>query len=312
MLRPVIALLAASTAALAFPPEKIIYKGIEVWRLSDRRTEAIVVPAWGGRLIHYARVGGANWLWSGQPEAEVPYFRWGGDKTYPGPHPMWAFTLGQMWPPPAMDSTPCDAEVKDDHLITTSAPWPAYGGARVVRDYSFSPLGELVIEHHITAVPGNPTPVCAWVIAQCVPAKAYVPMTPDSPYKDGFFWLGGTRPLGVFQPLSPTLLEIAPAPGKAFKLGTPATTCALAARRGKEVFVLRADFVKNAQYPDGAPAAGLTAEYYHHNALKEGEYIELELLSPLRPLRDGVDFTTRWSIHQIEEDSPKGVEALLK
>jgi len=305
-------LLLFSATALAIDPEKITYKGIEVWRLTDRKTEAIVVPAWGGRVIHYARVGGANWLWGGQADAEVPYFRWGGDKTYPGPHPMWAFTIGQMWPPPAMDSTPCDAVVNEEgHLLVTSAPWPAYGGARVIREYSFSPTGEFVIQHRITPVEGNSTPVCAWVITQCVPTKAYVPMTPDSPYKDGFFWLGGTRPLGVFQPLSPTLLEIAPAPGKAFKLGTPATTCALAARRGKEVFLLQTDFVKNVQYPDGAPAAGLTAEYYHHNALNDGEYIELELLSSLHPLKEGISFTTRWSIHQLEEDSAKGIEALM-
>ncbi len=298
--------------ARELPPEKIFYKGVEVWRLSDEHTEAIVVPAWGGRLIHYARVGGANWLWAGQTDAEVPYFRWGGDKTFPGPHPMWAFTVGQMWPPPDTDAIAHQAEIRDGHLVTTSAPWAAYGGARVVREYSFSAQGELVIQHRVTAVPGSGIPVCAWVISQVVPAKAYLPMTPDSPYKDGFFWLGGTRPLGVFQPLSPTLLEIAPAPGKAFKLGTPAHTPTIAARRGKELFIQRADFAKNVQYPDGAPDAGLTAEYYHHNALNDGEYIEMELLSPLHPLREGVEFTTRWSIQMLAEDDAKGVEALMK
>jgi hypothetical protein len=306
------ALFSAAAIAAETEPKKVDYHGLEAWRLSDGKTEAIVVPAWGGRLMHYGKVGGENWLWAGDPKADSEYFRWGGDKTFPGPHPMWAFTLGKMWPPPKPDTTPHTAEVRDGWLVTTSPAWEAYGGARVSREYSFAENGDFVVRHRITPVAGSGVPVCAWVISQCATSTAYLPMTPASPYKDGFFWLGGARPEKAFRILSPTLLEIAPEPGKAFKLGTPSNAAAIAARRGREVFVQRAEFVKDAQYPDGAPGAGLTAEYYHHNAKGAGEYIELELVSPLRPLREGVDFTTRWSIHTLAGDSPAGLEELLQ
>jgi hypothetical protein len=297
----------------AEPPERVTYRGVEVWKLTDKKTEAYVVPEWGGRVIHYARVGGENWLWTGDSKAEIPYFRWGGDKTFPGPHPMWNFTLGKMWPPPTPDAQPHDAAVREGRLVTTSPPWDGYGGARVVREYSFSEKGEFVVRHGITPVKGSAVPVCAWVITQCVPSVAYVPIPAESPYREGFCWLGGTKPEGAFKLISPVLMEVGLAPGKAFKLGTPSSMAAIAARRGREVFVQKADFVKDVQYPDGAPGAGLTAEYYHHNVQGPGEYIELELLSPLRALREGVDFTTRWSLHMLgTDDSRADIEGLLK
>lgn len=128
------------------------------------------------------------------------------------------------------------------------------------------------------------------------------------PYRHGADWLGGEKPEGNFKFIMPGMREIALAPGKAFKVGTPSNLAAIAA---PEVFLQKADFVKNAQSSDGAPGAELTAEYYRHNALGAGEYIEMELFPPLRPLREGVDSATR--LHMLGADaSPAEIEALLK
>ena len=62
------------------------FRGGTAWRISDGATEAVIVPAYDGRLMSYGKVGSANWLWNGQPDEDGEHMRWGGDKTFPGPH----------------------------------------------------------------------------------------------------------------------------------------------------------------------------------------------------------------------------------
>lgn len=309
--------------------EKIKFRDATAWRISDGVTEAVIVPAYGGRLMRYGKVGGANWLWTGQPEEVGEYMRWGGDKTFPGPHSMWHFTMPRAWPPPAPDTTEHAIEVKERSVVTTSPPWEAYGGARVVREYRFE-KGELVISHRITPVPGSAVPVAAWVITQCEPAVAYVPLPRESPYKDAYVWLGGNRDAAQMRFASPTLLEITPKTGAVFKLGSHPERPALAAVRDGELFLQRAEVEArvrnpkpgepatqwipadpNSQYPEGTNGAGLSVEYYHHNLPPPRQYIELELLSPLRPAREGAALQTRWSLHTLHGDSPADAAAKI-
>lgn len=313
---------AFATADATTVIEKTDFRGAAGWRITDGSTEAVIVPAFGGRLMRYGKVGGANWLWNGRTDETGEYMRWGGDKTFPGPHSMWHFTMPRTWPPPAPDTTEHKVEVKAHSIVTTSPPWEAYGGARVIREYRFD-KGELVISHRITPVPGSAVPVAAWVITQCEPAVAYVPLPRLSPYKDAVVWLGGNRDAAPMRFASPTLLEIAPKTGAVFKLGSHPERPALAAVRNGELFLQRAEVEvrvrnpkpgepatqwvpadPNSQYPEGVNGAGLSVEYYHHNLPPPRHYIELELLSPLRPARDGAAFNTRWSLHPLGGQSP--------
>ena len=51
------------------------WRGLDAMRLTDGRSEAVVVPALGGRLVHYGLIGGLNWMWCGEPGAETRILR---------------------------------------------------------------------------------------------------------------------------------------------------------------------------------------------------------------------------------------------
>ncbi|MHA3772884.1 hypothetical protein ACXR0O_15225 [Verrucomicrobiota bacterium sgz303538] len=311
----------AQLAALSAFADGIVtettWRGIPAFRLCDGRSEAIVVPQLGGRVMHYGLVGGTNFLWSGEPgteRAENAQF-WGGDKTYIGPHTFWSFTQERTWPPPLPD-TAAHQIVKAEGqalLITESPEWPTYR-AKVRRAYQFSEKGDLVITHSVAPVAGNPVLGTVWAIAQTIPSDGvFVPLNEQSPYKDNFFLFGYSTPkekLGILN-LTPTLLHLRPTVGAMFKLGAHPAQPALATVKDGVVFIQRAD-AQEGQYPEGADRAGLSVEVYHHNLPPPGEYTELEFLSPLRRLDQGLQLTTRWSLQSVSKESPReDVEKLL-
>ena len=293
------------------------WRGIAAVRITDGRTEAILVPKLGGRIVQYGLVGGANWLWTGEMGAELrgEALFWGGDKTYVGPHTMWPFTLPKTWPPPAPDTSPHETlPPAAGALFTTVSPiWPEYG-ARIRRDYAFGEKGELVTTHTIEKVSQSRMLGAVWVIAQIVPTPlVFAPLNPKSPYKDNVFWFGwGTpREKAGATVVSPSLLQIAPVTGTVFKLGAHPSKPALAAVKDGLAFVLRSD-PQEGQYPEGADGAGLSVEVFHSDLPGTGEYTELELLSPIRRLDKGATLTTRWNIHPVEKDGVRAaVEQLL-
>ena len=303
-----VAFAALLSRAIAEPvAEPATWRELPAFRLTDGRSEAIVVPLLGGRVVHFGLTGGINWLWTGEPgtEKKMPALAWGGDKTYLGPHSLWSLAQEAMWPPPAPDFQPC--EVVEPHGIfsTLSAAWPG-SGARIRRDYSFGKDGELVIAHSVAPVSGSREMAALWVIAQTIPTDAvFVPLAAQSPYKDGYFRFGFEKPAGSWATLlSPTLLQLKPQPGVGFKLGAHPKLPALATVKDGLAFLQRAD-PQDGMYPEGAEGAGLSVEVYHHDLKGAGEYTELEQLSPLRRLDKGIALTTRWSIHAISETSPE-------
>jgi hypothetical protein len=300
-------LLVGTAAAERFSVEPVKWRELDAYKITDGRTEAVVVPQLGGRLMHYGLVNGDNWIWNGQPGAEKiqPALLWGGDKTYIGPHTMWRFTQPVSWPPPSPDGAPHTVELglgnSPGALRTTSPDWPGYG-ARVTRDYRFE-KGELIITHRITKVEGSAALVAAWTITQTTPeATVYVPLAPKSPYRDGVFWWDysvAPEKLGATF-LSPKLLRIVPVTGAGFKLGAHPAKPALAAVQKGLVFLQQSDR-QEGEYPEGVEGAGFTVEVYHHNQPPPNQYTELELLSPLRRLDQGAELVTRWSIHPVAD-----------
>ena len=288
--------------------EKTTWRELPACKLSDGRTEAVVVPQLGGRCVSYGLVGGWNWLWTGEPgsERQPPPLNWGGDKTYLGPHTAWALTLQKTWPPPEPDFQPHEVVPVPGALLATLSPvWPGYG-ARVQRAYALAENGDLVIPQTVAPVPGNPVVGAIWQITQTSPTDAvYVPLNPASPYKDNVFWFDGPKPAkdtgATF--LSPTLLRLRPKPGTVFKLGAHPKVPALAAVRDGFAFVTKAE-PQEGQYPEGAAGAGLSVEVYHHHRPGPGEYTELEPLSPLRRMDQGAKLVTHWSIHVLPKATP--------
>lgn len=270
--------------------EPVTWRELPAFRLTDGRSEAVVVPSLGGRVVHFGLVGGRNWLWTGEPgtEKKMPALHWGGDKTYLGPHSLWSLLQDSMWPPPAPDFQPCEVVAPRGLFSTLGAAWPG-SGARIRRDYSFGPDGELVIAHSVAPMPGSREISALWVIAQTIPSEAiFVPLAARSPYQDGYFRFGFEKSaagLGATL-VSPTLLRLEPVPGLGFKLGAHPKFPALATVKDGVAFLQRAD-PQEGMYPEGADGAGLCVEVYHHDLKGSGEYVELEQLSPLRRLDKG-------------------------
>ena len=305
----VIALLSTVVRAIADPRvEPTKWRELPAFRLTDGHSEAIIVPALGGRAVYFGLIGGMNWLWTGErgTEKKMPALFWGGDKTYLGPHTLWSLSQDSMWPPPAPDFQQSEVVEPRGLFSTLSAAWPG-SGVRIRRDYSFGKDGELIIAHSVAPVPGSREISALWVIAQTIPTDAvFVPLAAQSPYKDGYYRFGFQKPavgLGTTL-LSPTLLQLKPEPGISCKLGAHPKTPALATVKDRLVFLQRAD-PQEGIYPEGADGAGLSVEVYHHDLKGPGEYVELEQLSPLRRLDKGITLTTRWSIHSLSSTSPE-------
>jgi hypothetical protein len=292
------------------------WRGFDAFTLGDGRSEAVVVPALGGRVMSYGMKGGVNFIWNGAPgneRAENAQF-WGGDKTFIGPHTLWGF-YRTPWPPPLPDRTAHSVEKLDGaRLRTTSPTWEPHG-TKIVREYAWENEA-LVITHTLTPAQGSHALGAVWTVTQIVPTDTvYVPLNPQSPYREGVYWFGWSKQRGAeagAKVVSPSLLELHPTTGTIYKFGAHPTRPALVAVKDGVAFLQTAD-PQEGQYPEGADGAGLNVEIYHHDTSGPGEYTELEHLSPLRRLDAGATLTTRWSLHEVAKDGRReACEKLLE
>ena len=296
-----LAVFPAVTVAASPIATPTLWRGLPAHSLTDGKSTAIVVPALGGRLMHFSKNGGPNLLWNGPPNSEKspPAVKWGGDKTYLGPHSLWPLQHGSGWPPPDPDFLPAAVVPSPNLLATLSAPWPG-SGARIQRDYAFATDGALVITHTVAPVSGSREIAALWTVTQIIPPlAAFVPLAASSPYRENVFWFGNARQdprlLATFP--APHLLQLRPAPGLAYKLGAHPALPALAASYLDSLF-LQTAAPQPGLYPEGADGAGLSVEVYHHDQQGDMAYMELEFLSPLRRLDAGLTLATRWSISE--------------
>jgi len=293
------------------------YNGLPAYRLSDGKTEAVVVPSLSGRVMHYGIVGGLNWMWNAAPEKLQgdEYKNYGGDKTFAGPHSVWE-TFSELWPPDTTwDSLPHQAQVlPDGRLKTTGNIWRGFG-VRVIREFSYNNSGEFVITHTLEKVEGEPRQLAIWPVTQTItPDAVILPLKVNSAYTRGFYSFGDfpasakmeVIPGAVAEDGKPSnlrLLKVTPTHGAGYKIGADSPLSAIAAIKGNVVFLQRGEELKG-QYSDGgAAAAGLPVEFYDHGESGTAHFVELELLSPLVTLRAGesTTFTTRWSVHTLPE-----------
>lgn len=292
------------------------FNGLPAYRLSDGKTEAVVVPALSGRVMRYGTVGGLNWMWNAPVEKLQGdgYKNHGGDKTFAGPHSVWE-TFGPIWPPDASwDGAPHQAQVlAEGRLKTTGNIWRGFG-VRVIREFSFNASGEFVITHTLEKVEGEPRQLAIWPVTQTISADAVIiPLKVNSAYARSFHSFGDLPASAKMEVLPEAVLEngrrsemkllkVTPTAETAYKIGADSPLAAIAAIKGNLVFLQRGEELQG-QYPDGGEGAGLPVEFYSHGESGSAHFVELELLSPLVCLRAGesITFTTRWSVHPLPE-----------
>jgi hypothetical protein len=292
---------------------QVTYQGRKAFRLTDGRSEAIIVPEIG-RVMSYGFVGGPNLLWNAAPGG-LDYGGWqnyGGDKTWPAPQSSWPVNVGQGWPPlKEWDGAPQGAEALTGGRLRTTSPVAKRLGARVVRDYSFGADGDLIVAQTIEKLRGAPMMLSIWNVAQLkAPQAVFLPLNPQSAYKDNFHWIGKNNMPSIVTPLSQTLLQVRPtltAPfSNGYKIGVDSPVSSIAAMINDTAFMIRSARPDGA-YPDGAEGAGFPVEFYDSGDTDRARhYVELELLSPLRLFTAGTRWThtVRWSLHPLSSADP--------
>jgi hypothetical protein len=277
--------------------------------------------------MRFGTMGGANWLWNAPPEklqGDV-YKNYGGDKTFAGPHPVWNTFTDSLWPPdPSWDGPAHIAQVlPQGHLKTTGNVWRGFG-VRIIREFSFNDAGEFVVSQTLEKVEGEPRQLAVWPVTQVVPPDAvYLPLNENSAYRSSYHAFGELprtakvetlphAPPEIDKPFRhPTLLRITPTSGGGYKLGADSPVASIAAVKNEIAFVQRAKKSPD-QYPDGAEGAGLPVEFYNHGEGGAGQYVELELLSPLLRLKAGESqtFVTHWSLHTLPNEPQQQLQAV--
>lgn len=193
-------LCALALAAGAFPfsapaatkIEATKWRAFDAFKLSDGRSEAVVVPAIG-RVMSFGLTGGANWLWNASEESlKADGFKnWGGDKLYIAPHSEWLDHSEKLWPPlPEWDGPAFKSKVSGEILTIAGPTWKGFG-VRLWREFTFKD-GALVITNKLEKGKGEAVRVAAWSLTQCAPPdRVLFPLNPDSPYKNSLFWYSG-------------------------------------------------------------------------------------------------------------------------
>ncbi|MFY7804444.1 MAG: PQQ-dependent sugar dehydrogenase [Limnoraphis robusta] len=294
-----------STAVGTITPT--VYDGRSGFRLSDGRTEAVIVPEIG-RVMSYGFVGGSNLLWNSPRKTygKNQWKNWGGDKTWPAPQLWWPAIAGRKWPPePAWDGNAHTAKIlANNHLQMTSEVAKGFG-ARVLREFWFEDNGDFAIEQTVEKVKGEPLLLSIWNVTQLQPPDAmFIPLNSQSVYKQNFHWINPPKNESPLVKITPTLLQVRPSVGvstkNSYKIGADSPVTALAAVFDGVAMIEKATR-SDGEYPDGAVGgAGFPVEVYNNGDALEN-YIELELLSPLHLFKNGDRYqhTVRWSLHQL-------------
>ncbi|MDX1934344.1 MAG: hypothetical protein SFU56_17210 [Capsulimonadales bacterium] len=279
-------------------PKKTEWNGREAFLLTDGRTEAVIVPSLSSRLMTYRMVGGTNALWNAPSGTVFPpgeWANWGGEKVWPALQSAWPL-FGPGWPPhPTYDGMPHRTEVVPGGILRTVGPVMEGFGVRATREFRLDPAtGELVITTVLKKETGEPRQIAAWNVVQLPqPDVIYLPVNPDSPYKNGGYWFGGKTP----KEAHPTeigedrLLVYRPTPTGGYKFGIDAPRSVAAGVKGDRAIILRSE-KKDAPYPEGAEGSGFPLTVWNNGAdSAPARYNEIEVMSPLTAMKQGETLT---------------------
>ncbi|MCF7669410.1 MAG: DUF4380 domain-containing protein [Verrucomicrobia bacterium] len=291
----------------------IDYRGWEnAFVLSNNSVEAVIVPA-VGRIMQFRFKDGPTVFWENtelfgepvNPESDT-WRNFGGDKAWPAPQAEWPEVTPRAWPPPkGFDSMPMACRANGDMVVLESATDPDYG-IRVIRKIRLRAIEPvMVVETTYKKVEGAPVEVGVWVVTQlCDPMRVYIPVPEKSVFEEGYNLQLGTLPAGFEK--TGRLISLKRNAETAHKIGSDAgrllwlgeSTCLL----------MKSPRLPDADYPDNGSSAEV---YTNPNPL---EYIELELLGPLKKMQQGDEIKqqiTYTLFHRENEDDDAEARRIL-
>ncbi|PQV63019.1 protein of unknown function (DUF4380) [Abditibacterium utsteinense] len=281
----------------------VTYGGRDAFKLTNGKTEAIIVPQIG-RVMRFGKVGGPNLLWNAADSApkNAGWKNYGGDKTWLAPQSSWKqFHSSDNWPPdPAFDGKPHRSEVLSGGKLRMTTPLSPTG-IRISRTFYFDDKGEFVIEQTATKEKGAPVRAGIWSITQVVPGEAiFMARNRNSTYAEGFHKMGNVGEAQKIEVVNPNLLRITPSSaGAGGKIGVDSPISSLVSVRDGVAFLQKA-IQPAGLYPDGEGGAGFPTELYINGDAK-AFYVEMEILGPLKNFAVGgkSTHTVRWSLHDL-------------
>lgn len=268
--------------------------------------EAVVVPEIG-RLMQLNLKGHSNVIWANTKllgtqfdGRQTSWINLGGDKSWPSPEAEWGrYTGDKTWfPPRGFDGLPATAYPTNRGLVLVSALDPHYG-IRVIREFEMLPSQPvLIVRTHYEKTSGNPARLGIWIITQLTdPEGIFIPMPGLTTATQGCVALSRRLPPSLNMP-SPGWLSLRRDLRDSYKIGTKSSTLIWV---GADT-VVRIDSPRtaDAEYPDQQSSA----EVYTNGG--ELEYVELEMLGPLKMLSAGqtISQTNTYTLQLRRSRSP--------
>ncbi|HET6386647.1 MAG TPA: DUF4380 domain-containing protein [Armatimonadota bacterium] len=270
------------------------------YRISNGKTQAVIVPDIGGRIMDYS-VNGENAIFVNRAEEGKLYpitkiwHNYGGFKDWNSPQSVWGFP-----PDPYLDFGHATVEILQGQTAPTVRVTGAASlesGLIFTRDITMDPVtGDLTVQQRMYNIAAKPQQWGVWGVTQaptsCVVA---VPINPKSHFAGGVYTF--PNPTAGFETqwhAANGLLIMRP-DRKVGKLGIDDSAGWMAYFRGKLAYIKRIPtLTPGAAYPDN----GSNAEIYVDHDLP---YLEMEVLSPLFSLPPGAygELTEQWQIRML-------------
>jgi hypothetical protein len=274
----------------------------------------VVVPE-VGRILHYGFTDGRNVLYEDaalagrrlpepvtfyEEQGKPVWLNFGGDKVWPTEQSHWAETNGVDWPPdPWFDGGAHTARLLPDGVELTSGV-SRFNGARIIRTIRLAPEGTRVtIGQRIEKVgagmhpTAEPIPFTIWSVTQIrPPQEVWLPLRSGSPYPGRWHdYRMDNRACAREVEIAGDMAIFRPVSGPLQKIGVDAEPW-LAGVVEETILVQRFRRDPHGTFPDG----GLCATVFACPS-----YVELELMSPLRPLAVGeaLEFPITWELYPL-------------
>ena len=287
------------------------YRGHAAYRMTDGRTEAIIVPDLA-RVMRYGFVGGPNILWNAatpDPAKPIDYTKWinwARRQDLAGAAEQLASGGGdqQLAPERDPDQSANGGSSAGSALRLTGRVADAWG-ARIVREYRFGAHGEFQVNQTVEKISGPKVELTIWDIFQSnAPDAIFLPLNKNSPYKTGYQWLILPNTKTAIPLAAPDMTRIAHSDTASYKIGLDSPVAGIVAVKGNLAVVLSASLPKG-DYPDGALNAGFPVEFYNMGDSKN-PFDELELLGPLTVLGPGdkTSYKITWQLHKLPVNAP--------
>lgn len=277
------------------------YQNRLAYRLSDGRSEAVIVPELG-RVMSFNLVGKPNLLWTSNRQKFKPdeWRNWGGAKTWPAPMAAWPQLIGRHWPPPtSWENQPQEAEVLSGGILRLTTAPLGQTGVKLAREFHFDANGDFVIRQIATKHSGEPVDLSLWSVTQIKsPDVVLLPKSGRADLPAGYHWLmAPTNPASITS--LHDVLEVKPTRDSPSKLGVDNHAAWALALKYGTAFLQQASRPAGS-YPDAVAGGGFPVELFFNGQQRE-PYTEIELLSPVRTYHYGSRWqhTVRWHLYEL-------------